>query len=373
MSVPPRLPDAHAGARLVLMLGPSMNYPGGMTEVVRSYRAAAVFERWPVRYIATYAGRKFAAKLRPWLAALVSVFIRLARRRVAVVHVHSAAYGSFWRKSALCALALVFKVPYVVHLHDGRLAQFSRRCNGLACAWLRLILRKAARVVVLTSRMDEEVHSIEPAAHTCIIGNPVAVPCALAPLRRAPARRVLFIAWLHKEKGVLDLVMAMPHVLRAVPDATCVIAGRGTAGGETADSIRALARRLGVEAALRFPGWVDGDAKEALLREADVFVLPSYFEALPIGLLEAMAHGVPVLATRVGGIPDVIAHGANGLLVEAGEPERLGSALVALLTDHALRARLREAAYGEVRRRYSLQAVLGELKALYRSLGVELP
>jgi len=349
-----------------------MNYPGGMTEVIRSYRAAGVFELWPVRYISTYAGREFAARLRPWLAALASVLVRLARRRVALVHVHSAAYGSFWRKSALCALALAFRVPYVVHLHDGRLAEFQRGCHALTRAWLRFVLRRAARVVVLTRHWRDEVQAIEPAARICIIGNPVQVPADLAPLRR-PARTVLFIAWLQKEKGVLDLVKAMPGVLRAVPEASFVIAGRGIAGSETPQSIRTAASLLGVERALRFPGWVDGNAKGALLGETDLFVLPSYIEALPVGLLEAMACGVPVLATRVGGIPDVITHGVNGLLVEPGEPEALARAMVALLTDDALRARLRQTAYRDVRRRYSTQAVLGELAALYRSLGVELP
>ena len=77
-------------ARLILMLGPSMDYPGGMTEVIRAYSAAGVFEAWPLRYISTYAGRDFAAKLRPWLSAVCSVLIGLARRRVALVHVRSA-------------------------------------------------------------------------------------------------------------------------------------------------------------------------------------------------------------------------------------------------------------------------------------------
>ena len=107
-------------ARLILMLGPSMDYPGGMTEVIRAYSAAGVFEAWPLRYISTYAGRDLPAKLRPWLSAVCSVLIRLARRRVALVHVHSAAYGSFWRKSVLCALAYAFRVTYVIHFHDGR-------------------------------------------------------------------------------------------------------------------------------------------------------------------------------------------------------------------------------------------------------------
>jgi glycosyltransferase involved in cell wall biosynthesis len=184
---------------------------------------------------------------------------------------------------------------------------------------------------------------------------------------------VLFIAWLQQEKGVLDLLAAMPRVLRAVPEASFVVAGRGIAGGETPESLRALAARLGVEGALRLPGWVTGPAKSVLLREADLFVLPSYVEALPVGVLEAMACGVPVVATRVGGVPDVIEDGVHGLLVEPGDPEGLARAMIALLSDDALRERVQQAAHRQVQARYSTRAVLAELEALYRDLGVVLP
>jgi glycosyltransferase involved in cell wall biosynthesis len=353
-------------ARFILMLGPSMNYPGGMTEVVRSYSAAGVFDLWPLRYVSTYAGREFSGKFRPWALALGTVLLRLAQRRVVLVHVHSAAYGSFWRKSALCALAFAFRVPYIVHLHDGRLAGFYRQgCNRLAKAWLRAVLRKAARVVVLSPYWGEVVRNIEPAARTIVIGNPVRVPAVVPPLER-PAHQVLFLGWLQQDKGVLDLVRAMPLVLRSVPDATFVLAGSGDA-----DSVARLARSSGVEHALRLPGWVNGADKEELLRRADVFVLPSYYEGLPLGLLEAMACGVPAIATRVGGIPDVIEDRVNGLLVEPGEPQALARALVAMLTDEALRRRLREAARNTVQR-HSAGCVIAQLQALYRELGVDL-
>jgi len=369
--------DAHvheeslrAGSRLILMFGPSMDYPGGMTEVIRAYSAAGLFEAWPLRYISTYAGRDFSARLRPWLFALCSVLIRLARRRVALVHVHSSTYGSFWRKSVLCALAFAFRVPYVIHLHGGRLAEFYQSgCNGFAKSWVRAVLREAARVVVLSQRWRDEVHKIEPAARTTIIGNPVPIPVSVEPSRR-PARTVLFLAWLKRTKGVLDLVRAIPIVLRSVPEATFVIAGSGLHGGESPQSIMELARSLRVAHALRCPGWVNGAMKESVLRESDVFVLPSYFEALPVALLEAMAHGVPVVATRVGGIPDVIEDGVNGLLVDPGQPEPLARAIIAVLTDDALRTRLREAARTHVRKRYSAGAVIEDLGALYRELGV---
>ncbi len=352
------------------MFGPSIDYPGGMTEVIRAYSAAGLFEAWPLRYISTYAGLDFSARLWPWLFAVCSVLIRLARRRVALVHVHSSAYGSFWRKSVLCALAFAFGVPYVIHLHSGRLAEFYQGgCNALAKAWVRAVLREAARVVVLSRHWRDEVRKIEPAARTTIIGNPIPVPPSVEPLRR-PARTVLFLAWLQRTKGVLDLLRAIPIVLRSVPEATFVIAGRGLHDGESPESIMKLARSLRVAHALRCPGWVDGVMKESVLRESDVFVLPSYFEGLPVALMEAMARGVPVIATRVGGIPDVIEDGVNGLLVNPGQPEALARAIVAMLTDDALRTRLRESARTHVRERYSTEAIIEDLGVLYRELGI---
>ena len=108
-----------------------------------------------------------------------------------------------------------------------------------------------------------------------------------------------------------------------------------------------------------------------MLRESDVFVLPSYFEALPVGVLEAMACGVPVVATSVGGIPDVIEDRVNGLLVEPGQPDALARAIVTILTDDALRSRLREAARSDVRKRFSTESVIKDLGTLYRELGIQ--
>jgi len=150
-----------------------------------------------------------------------------------------------------------------------------------------------------------------------------------------------------------------------------VLAGKGIPGGDTPDSIMELARSLRVERSLRFPGWVDGSKKDDLLRESDVFVLPSYYEALPLGVLEAMACGVPVVATSVGGIPDVIENRVNGLLVAPGQPDALARAIVTLLTDHALRSRLREAARSDVRKQFSTESVIKDLETLYRELGIQ--
>ena len=355
---------------LIVMFGPSLEFPGGMTEVIRAYGAAGVFDHWPLRYIGTFREQNFSAKVGPWLAALGRLAAGLAGGRVALVHVHVSMNGSVWRKALLCALAFAFRVPYVVHLHSGRFAEFYQlRCKGFAKCCVRAWLRNAARVVVLSRHWREAVHDIEPAARISVVGNPVPVPLSMAPLRR-PARTVLFLAWLQQAKGVLDLLQAIPLVLCRMPEANFVIAGRGLQGGESPESIMQRAHALGVAHAVRCPGWVDGEKKQRVLREADLFVLPSYCEGLPIALLEAMARGMPVIATRVGGIPDMIEHGVNGLLVEPGAPEALARSIVALLTDEPLRARLRQAAHRDARNRYSTEAVVDELARLYGELGV---
>ncbi|CAN7492766.1 glycosyltransferase family 4 protein [Pseudoduganella sp. LjRoot289] len=354
-------------ARRILMIGTGLDAHGGISSVVRSYVAVRLFEQWGVTYVSTYEGKGLATQLRTMGAALLRAGAMLAARRVSVLHVHSASRGSFWRKSLMCALADLFRVPYVFHLHSSEFPLFyARECGAPARAWVRRVLRRAARVVVVSPHWRAGVLAIEPAARITVVGNPVQVPPAL-PALRAQAVTVLFMGRVHEKKGVLDLVRAMPAVLAALPGTRFVVAGDGATR-----EVQALAEELGVAHALSLPGWVDGAAKQRHLEQADVFVLPSYFEALSVALLEAMAAGVPVVSTPVGGTPDFIDSGVEGLLVEPGDHGALALALLAVLGDPALRSRLRGAAYLRVGREYAFDTVLAQLRTVYAELGTPL-
>jgi glycosyltransferase involved in cell wall biosynthesis len=344
------------------MIGPSLATPGGMSAVLRCYRERDWFSKWRIEYLSSYEGH--ALPLQGWVMG--GVFLRLVARlllgRVALVHLHSASRGSFWRKSLLSWLADTFGVPYVYHLHSGEFPAFYERQPRLVRKWVRRILRRAACVVVLTEGWRTALAAIEPGAKIEVVGNPVLVPKSL-PAVRFSDRRVLFLGRFDEKKGIFDLARAVPNVLEVLPDTVLVLAGDGRQ-----EEVRKLVRELGVEKQVRLPGWLDGEAKEAALAAASVLVLPSYHEGLPVSLLEAMAAGVPVVATRVGGIPELLREGECGVLVEPGDVVALATALVEVLKRKELRERLREKAFARVREAYSEEVVFGKLDELYRGL-----
>jgi len=349
--------------KCLVMLGAAMECPGGISAVVHCYRNFGLFNRWDVRYVSTFETPRLRTQIVVMLKALWSLSELLLRRQVALVHVHSASRGSFWRKSVCCAVSRMFGVPYIFHIHSGEFPVFySQECGFLGKYWVRLTLRRAVKIIALTETWRQSLSNIAPSGLIEVIGNPIEVRSSL-PGGRVHARRVLFLGRLREKKGIFDLVRALPSILKRAPDTKFVLAGDGDA-----DAVRALAMSLQVASAIQLPGWIDGVDKDNALAEADVLVLPSYFEGLPICILEAMANGVAVVATNVGGIPDVIDANVTGLLVNPGDVQGLADAILALITDSELRARIREAGFDRVRDRYSAASTLQQLERCYSSI-----
>jgi glycosyltransferase involved in cell wall biosynthesis len=169
------------------------------------------------------------------------------------------------------------------------------------------------------------------------------------------------VARLEAEKGHRFLVEAWPHVLARVPDAWLVLVGEGS----EADALRAQADALGPSVASRVVLTGRREDISALTADLSVAALPSLREAQGISILEAMARRRPVVASAVGGIPEVITSGVDGLLVPPADPSALADALTRLLLDPAARERLGEAGYRTVRDRFSIDAQVKRIEAVY--------
>jgi glycosyltransferase involved in cell wall biosynthesis len=342
--------------------------PGGMAEVVASLRRSGLFARYPTRLIVTHERTHLAGRLAVALRALAQLAWLLATFRVALVHAHVAMRGSFWRKALFLALARACGVPTVVHLHGSTFVEFyERECGPLRRRLVRRTLEKATAVIALSEHWRAYLARIVPAARVVVVPNMVDAAAVQAGIERSGAARspggILFLGEIGKRKGIYDLVCALAQIAAAHPGARLVAGGSGEL-----DQVRRLARELGVEANLELPGWVSGDAKARLLAEAAVYVLPSYNENLPVSILEAMAAGLPVVSTRVGGIPDAVRHGMDGFLIEPGAKEDLAEHVVRLLRDPALRRRLGANGRQRALEQFSPAAVLAPLEQLYSAI-----
>lgn len=195
-----------------------------------------------------------------------------------------------------------------------------------------------------------------------------------APVDAAAKRRELgirpdapvlgFAARLTEQKGLTYLLRAMAMLVNEFPTLTLLVAGDGPLRGD----LEREAASLGLDGNVRFLG-VRHDVPE-LLQTFDVCVLPSLWEGLPMVVLEAMASGCPLVATLVGGVSTAIRHGETGMLVEAGDISSLASALRAVLTDGALRARLAENGRRAFQMRFTARAMARQYESLYlKALG----
>jgi len=321
------------------MLGVAPETRFGIATIVDAYRADGLFKRWPVTYIPTrnvaIAAREFAALM--------------AQHRRMVVHAH-VGHG-FWREAAFMGAAMAANLPLILHLHG---ASFHPGIGAF--------LRRADVVCVPCEATRVWVRSVARNADVVVTPPPVAL--AVPEVGTKPSL-VLFLGRLEAEKGIYDLLEAVAAVRALVPDVRLACAGEGDRIG-----VARYAERLGIADAVKFTGCVGPSGKRALLEHAAVFALPSYREGLPVSLIEAMGAGVPVVASPVGGIPEVVVDGASGYLVGAGDTRNLTRALSRLLVDRAQAKRMGEAARQTAHARFSPEPALAPLEGLYDALGV---
>jgi glycosyltransferase involved in cell wall biosynthesis len=170
------------------------------------------------------------------------------------------------------------------------------------------------------------------------------------------------LANLREMKGHLHAIDALPAILKQLPRAMFIFAGRDDSHGE----IERYARERGVQPAIRFPGFID--RSEDVLGALDLFLQPSDWEGLPVSVLEALHTPLPIIATRVGGIPEIIRDGVEGVLIAPRDPSAIARAVINLANDPARRARFCKAAESRALTTFSLSHMTLRTEELYLKL-----
>lgn len=332
---------------------------GGIRAVCEGYIRDGITARWNVQSVPTHVEGSAIKRIGVFARALLTFAGHLATGRVDAIHCHVATRGSMWRKIIICKLAAVAGVPSIMHLHGAETQDFFDKQPR----WRqRLIVRTLERcefVVALSDGWRRFVERVAPRANVRAIPNYVPLPPV--PKRMPDARiRGLFLGEVGQRKGVYDLLAAIQIAARQVPALKVRIGGNGEV-----DKARAVAAELGIDEHVEFLGWISGDQKTAALADADFYVLPSYFEGLPVSIVEAMSVELPVISTTAGAIPEMITEGREGWLVTPGDVPALAAALVTAAEDGDRRQRMGRAARERAERTYSREVVIPMIDELY--------
>lgn len=312
-----------------------------MAAVLRGLLSSSLADTYDFEMIVTYRSERPLVRVAAFLAAIAHLVRWGLRRGERLIHIHTAARGSLYRKAVYACLGRLLRRPVLVHVHAGRgdIEAFAARLDPLRRRLLGGSLRASTRVLAVSAESGR-------AMERCFgVDGIQVVPNAAPPVpERAQdesgdvGERVLFLGgFANPVKGGEAYLEALAALAPEFPDVPFVLAGPG-------EPPAALDALIDAQPQVSWVGWLDEAAKQDQLAACAVFVLPSLSEGLPVALLEAMAWGRPIVASRVGGIPEVVDDDVEALLVNAADADALAAAMRRLLGDSEERRRLGEAA-----------------------------
>lgn len=233
------------------------------------------------------------------------------------------------------------KVPYIVTFHGSDVPRYNIKKYSITYALLTPIIksiwRNANYLISVSENLKQYVTSIMPSLLVQVINNGVDLdefhPRMMKHNNSDPIK-IIMVGRLIELKGFQYVIQSIPDVIRKSPKRVIVdVIGEG----EKKEELINLTNRLGISQNVNFLGFLDRKELAKKYREASIFVIPSLNEAFPVALLEAMASGLPIIGSKVGGIKEIVKEGVNGFLTESKNIHRFSDCLMKLINDDELR------------------------------------
>ncbi len=299
-----------------------------------------------------------------FLTALARFLFEVLLHRVALVHIHTASNTSALRKSCFAVLTILFGLPLIMHIHAGSYMRFVRSRPRPIRAVMMWIYARAARVIVLGEVWRQfAVDELDVPDDKVTVMHNAVTPAKASEGRQSGPPVLLFLGLLTARKGVPEILAALsrPDVLAL--DWRAVFAGNGAV-----EEYSAKADELGLAGRVEFTGWVGPATVEDLLGSSDVLLLPSHVEGLAMSALEAMSHGMAVIATDVGSMAEAIVDDETGLMVPVADSDAMAEAIVRLVTQRDLRTRLGKGAQRRFQALFDARTAARRLTRIYHDL-----
>jgi len=351
--------------KYIVMIGTSKETRGGISSVVKAYAGEGLFDMYNIEYISTHIDGTFSVKLGYLIKAIIALLKSLLQKDVSLIHIHTASNYSFWRKSIFFFIGNLFSKKIIFHVHGGGFADFyTKKTTRFGRFLIGYILKKSCLVIVLSDNWKRLIGDVIGLQNLVTLHNPIQDKQYFDIQNEPTENRLLFLGLIKEEKGIYDILTAMSNLQRKYG----VTAFLDVCGVGEADELNLMAERLSLSGHIVQHGWISQGEVRHLLAKTTAFLLPSYIEGLPMSILEAMAAGVPVIASNVGGIPDLITDGDTGFLIRPGDVDVLSERIRYLIKEESARVRVGKAGKYLVMKNYNPEVVVKQLIRIYRSV-----
>ena len=342
----------------VLFIAP-MNAKGGIGAVLDLY--AQQFESFEVIY--TYPENKTFLRLPFYLKALFRLVQKLTSESpIDIVHIHAASNGSFYRKSIVLLIAKLYGKKTVMHIHGGGFREFYNS-SLLKSILIKPILNTADQVICLSDIWyDFFIHQVQ-LKNAVVLPNPISLPPIQVKNINSTRIELIYFGAVVETKGIFDLINYLSTNRHFVEEKILLhVCGEGEL-----EKLRSIVKLHHLEKQVFVHGWTSGSTKSNLFQQADIFILPSYAEGLPMSILEAMSFGKPIIATKVGGVPSLVHPQYNGWLYNQSDIQELTLVFDDIFSNHK-----QLTAFGQHSRQlslaYDIKTVSNKLQAIYTNI-----
>ena len=346
----------------VLMIGVyyKHNAPGGMAAVIQYYsKYIESLHYIPSWRLTNVVGRALYA-----VCAITNIVVNsIFKPNIKILHIHFAADGSFWRMEKFLKIGKFFGKKVILHCHSSRFKDFYHESSENKKQWIIQTFQKADILIVLSESWKSWFKSIGIQEEKIIVlHNITSYPLEKSYLKTNDGKlHLLFLGEIGQRKGVFDILRSLSKNKNFYEGKIELRIG----GNKNESLLLETINKNGLENIVKFEGWVYGEKKIDLLNWADVFILPSFNEGLPISILEAMSYGMPIISSPVGGIPEIIKD--NGILVTPGDDDEINKAIKRYVDNPTLISEEGKESLNVIKT-YLPEYVMYDLKQIYEHL-----
>ncbi len=347
----------------VCMIVPSFSAKGGIATVVSGYKGSELEKKYNIKYIESYCDGNKVKKIFKALGAYGLFFKEVMFNRPDLVHIHSSFGGSFFRKLPFIYVASWLKIPIINHIHGSEIDNLYTYASKRKKRLVETCFDKCSYLVVLSEEWKNNLQVVNTKTPKIVIENYSTIHKDCLRMKNNSPKKILFLGFITKLKGCYDIPEIAERVIKDYDNVKFILAGSGEQ-----DKIIKILREKNLEKYFYFPGWIKEQQKQGLLQCSDVFFLPSYTEAMPMSILEAMGYGLPIVASNVGGIPQLVQENKNGFLVNSGDKEKFAKRLLQVLENNEEAFRMGQNSIEIAETQYSKRIHLNKIVELYEKI-----